>query len=698
MLDKRNSSRRASQPLAMTPPMSNQESLPRSSSFLLSGLKAFRESLTSRAGGETVSKGRRNSSTFPTRRIVGSSDDEDAVVQVLSIPSRGRTQDDHELRYGVEGDNTNSGDSIDDAKMVSSGKRSLDLWRLLAPKTKDEAKQATVMYSISFYPWKMEPRGYYSHPEAAVNWVPDTASARCQICLAAFTLTRRRHHCRLCGHLVCANCSHDRTYLPFAGSTPSQHRLIKDGAPQRTCSSCASTLRNMAGQDDSRVKRFTVAVSSARRRKSIASTTSISISASRSVVEVEVERPSPWLRRTGMALTDSDIEDEEFFIESTKALQLNQRSRGTTHHFPLRLSVTRAEELDEILSARACSRVRSAVDQSDNPGSRQFVISSAWLDQWLQYVRVDSASAEAATTAFSKGRRGKPSTKCRLARPPRPGPVTNYTLLDFVNGELVPKPNLQRSKGSHGGGDYRVVSQEVWVTFLELYGGGPSIQVPLNNNVDSNNSVIVSGDRARSPGRANVPQWIISELDESVPTLAVSPPIDKYSAATRKGAARGQTNCKTIQQNTTSSSNSGTRAHSTSRKRLISAASMSSLVKKTTGHFALRCESPRTNSPSRWKLWEEESSRARAETMICERTAGLEDASVTRGDTRSTTGDVSVTRGDTRSTTGDASSTLAAVSAFATAATLARERSAISLTRHSATITSRANGSMLETQ
>ncbi|KAJ8561765.1 hypothetical protein ON010_g7914 [Phytophthora cinnamomi] len=586
------------------------------------------------------------------RDCLGSSDDENDAVQVLSIRTRGWNQ----------GDNNRTRDDTVDSEMSSSSKRSL-LWQLLAPKVKTETNQATVMYSISFYPWKMEPHGYYSHPEAAANWVPDTASARCQICLSSFTLTRRRHHCRLCGHLVCANCSHDRTYLPFAGSAPSQHRLIKDGAPQRTCSSCASTLRNMAGQDDPRVKRFTVAVSSTRRRKSTTSATSISMSASRSVVEVEVERPSPWLRRTGMALTDSDIEDEE------------------------------AEELDEILSARACSRVRSAVDQGENLGSRQFVISSAWLDQWLQYVRVDSASAEAASNAFSKGQRGNPSTKCRMARPPRPGPVTNYTLLDFVNGELVPKPNLQRSKGSHGGGDYRVVSQEVWVTFLELYGGGPSIQVPLNNDVDANNTAIVSGNRARSPvRRANLLQWIISELDDSAPILAVSPPIEKYSAATRKGASRGlgnQANCKAVQHHSTSSSRPATTTHSTSRKRLVSAASMSSLVKKTTGRFALRCESPRSNSSSRWKLFEEGSSRVRAETMMCERTAGLEEGNKAADNS---------TDAASRSTTGDAGSTFAAVSAFANAATLARKRSAISLTRHSAVISSRTNGSMLETQ
>ncbi|GMF17492.1 unnamed protein product [Phytophthora lilii] len=687
MLDKSGSTRRASQPLVFTPSTTNQASIRRSSSFLLTGFKGFRGPRTKHSNTEEVviqHKEQRDSNSS-ARRIStgpGPSDDDDEVIDLFTTSTRSQNQSDHEFRR-CGGDN-NSGEDTDDAEASSGSKSSLRLWQRFSPKQKSETNKATTMYSISFYPWKMEPHGYYSHPEAAANWVPDTASARCQICLAAFTLIRRRHHCRLCGHLVCTNCSHDRTYLPFAGSAPSQHRLIKDGAPQRTCSSCASTLRNMAAQDDSRVKRFTVAVSSVRRRKSTASATSIS--SSRSVVEVEVERPSPWLRRTGMALTNSDIEDEEFFIESTKALQHDNRSRGTTHHFPLRLSVTRAEELDEILSARASSRVRSAVDRSEIPGSRQFVISSAWLDQWLQYVRVDSASADAAvshssTTKLSRGNFVGAHRSKRMARPPRPGPVTNYALLDFVNGELVPKPNLQRSKGSHGGGDYRVVSQEVWVTFLELYGGGPSIQVPLNNDADVSNRALLSNNQFQSPRRrVKLPQWIISELDDSLPALAASPSSETFTPATRKGAARvrdNQSSIKTVQDDGENVS------RSTSRKRLISTASMSSLVKKTTGCLQLRCESPPSNLPSRWKLWEERRSRARADTMICERTA-VNSASASIDDC------------NLRNTTCDASSTLAAVSAFASAATLARQRSAISLSRHSAAISRRANGSVLE--
>jgi len=38
-------------------------------------------------------------------------------------------------------------------------------------------------------------------------WLPDTASAHCQICKTAFTTKNRRHHCRYCGRLICGKCS-----------------------------------------------------------------------------------------------------------------------------------------------------------------------------------------------------------------------------------------------------------------------------------------------------------------------------------------------------------------------------------------------------------------------------------------------------------------------------------------------------------
>ncbi|XP_065919581.1 lateral signaling target protein 2-like [Dysidea avara] len=38
-------------------------------------------------------------------------------------------------------------------------------------------------------------------------WVPDNSTKNCQSCTSAFTMTRRRHHCRSCGQVVCSNCS-----------------------------------------------------------------------------------------------------------------------------------------------------------------------------------------------------------------------------------------------------------------------------------------------------------------------------------------------------------------------------------------------------------------------------------------------------------------------------------------------------------
>ena len=41
-------------------------------------------------------------------------------------------------------------------------------------------------------------------------WVPDQAASGCAVCAQAFSLRRRRHHCRMCGAVVCAACSPHR--------------------------------------------------------------------------------------------------------------------------------------------------------------------------------------------------------------------------------------------------------------------------------------------------------------------------------------------------------------------------------------------------------------------------------------------------------------------------------------------------------
>ncbi|CAI5733846.1 unnamed protein product [Hyaloperonospora brassicae] len=599
MLNMNETRRRASQSLVTpssppSPPRMNLKTLHKSSSFLLAKLNVFRPR-TKRTENDADSRWEaagQGSNLNPIRRVsvvARSCDANDAdvhsdVAKASAIPTIRREQSDKVIRWS----DINTGDETDEAETSSSEKSSVCPWKQLAPTVKSEISQVTVMYSISFYPWKMEPHCYYSHPEAAANWVPDTASTRCQTCLAAFTLTRRRHHCRLCGHLVCANCSHDRTYLPFTGSAPSQHRLIKDGAPQRTCSACASTLHNMAAQDDPRVKRFTIAVSSARQRKPVAS--ALSISSARSAVAVDVERPSPWLRRTGLAFTDSDVEDEDMFPASMPALQLDRGSHRPVHQCSLRLSLIRAGELDDILSAQIGSQALAAVDRRGNASVRQYVISSAWLHQWLRYVRVNPLSNAEGDTAGSlstqqvtyenyrnKAQRQKPTAKTsRPVRAARPGHVANYILLDFVNGELVPKPNLQRSRGSHVGGDYRVVSQEVWTAFLGLYGGGPSIQVSL-----SNDAVIEAAAPKNDQHRQSVhPPWIISELESSVPAPAASPSIDNCSSSLREGATQRRE--KEVMLNSIQNTNTRSmpRRHSAHGKHLASAASPSTQMER----------------------------------------------------------------------------------------------------------------------
>lgn len=48
----------------------------------------------------------------------------------------------------------------------------------------------------------------------SVLWVPDHAVSRCTICQTEFWLGRRKHHCRSCGQIFCADCSEYWATLP----------------------------------------------------------------------------------------------------------------------------------------------------------------------------------------------------------------------------------------------------------------------------------------------------------------------------------------------------------------------------------------------------------------------------------------------------------------------------------------------------
>jgi rabenosyn-5 len=50
---------------------------------------------------------------------------------------------------------------------------------------------------------------YYviAHERAIVPWVDDKDVRLCPTCAKTFNLTRRKHHCRLCGVMMCHDCS-----------------------------------------------------------------------------------------------------------------------------------------------------------------------------------------------------------------------------------------------------------------------------------------------------------------------------------------------------------------------------------------------------------------------------------------------------------------------------------------------------------
>ena len=51
-------------------------------------------------------------------------------------------------------------------------------------------------------------------PTRRPKWVPDEAHEKCMLCKVDFTLTVRKHHCRSCGRLLCAECTPSLVAIP----------------------------------------------------------------------------------------------------------------------------------------------------------------------------------------------------------------------------------------------------------------------------------------------------------------------------------------------------------------------------------------------------------------------------------------------------------------------------------------------------
>ncbi|XP_035471520.1 pleckstrin homology domain-containing family F member 2 [Scophthalmus maximus] len=88
----------------------------------------------------------------------------------------------------------------------------------------------------------------------AVSWIPDRAAYKCMRCFGKFTPTRRRHHCRKCGFLVCNACSKTRAVIGHIHATKKLrvcricHTRNAEGEKSRL--SGDSTGKNSSEEDD----------------------------------------------------------------------------------------------------------------------------------------------------------------------------------------------------------------------------------------------------------------------------------------------------------------------------------------------------------------------------------------------------------------------------------------------------------------
>lgn len=69
----------------------------------------------------------------------------------------------------------------------------------------------------------------YGGNRPSLTWSPDNIKF-CEVCSREFTFTRRKHHCRKCGCIVCGRCSDQTLVLPSLGINP---KRVCDGCYER---------------------------------------------------------------------------------------------------------------------------------------------------------------------------------------------------------------------------------------------------------------------------------------------------------------------------------------------------------------------------------------------------------------------------------------------------------------------------------
>ena len=74
-----------------------------------------------------------------------------------------------------------------------------------------------------------------------VLWIEDSDASSCVCCEKTFNILRRRHHCRLCGQVVCAKCSTTRRVVALRRQGKDTKIAARDKL-KRVCDSCEYSL------------------------------------------------------------------------------------------------------------------------------------------------------------------------------------------------------------------------------------------------------------------------------------------------------------------------------------------------------------------------------------------------------------------------------------------------------------------------
>ncbi|KAF4132214.1 Deubiquitinating enzyme domain-containing protein [Phytophthora infestans] len=266
-----------------------------------------------------------------------------------------------------------------------------------------------------------------------VAWRQDNESECCQVCFAMFTkLSRRRHHCRVCGELVCGACSQDQVSLTDKFSTP-----------RRACVACCSLLQAMARSGDDRVK----------------------------VVESDMATATTTKRHHKSAPAPSTCHSPVSASMPAPAATPRYRDRLT--------------EVHRVMAAGKLSRRRGSSEK------KMYVISSRWLRSWLAFTSSASSSNSSRKLDYgfdTETSISSPTNDDVASMGRAPGPIDNLSLLELARGKLIRRPGLIRDEVLAGDAasagedaDFQLLSPEVWEVFQRLYGGAPAIYVNLTS-------------------------------------------------------------------------------------------------------------------------------------------------------------------------------------------------------------------------